>query len=111
MDMKDKVIEFVKTHKHQVALATGAVVGIAIWAITRDKPSNYIDIPFPELSTGEWATLQKGIKGKYKDCVTGCVKAVDITDLGNFGDALATIEGIDGHEPIRIIFGTAKSFS
>ena len=111
MDMKEKVIEFVKTNKAKVALATGAVVGITVWAITRDKSSNYVDISFPELSTGEWTVLQKGIKGKYKDCITGCVKAVDITDLGKFGDALATVEGIDGNEQIRIIFGTEKSFS
>ena len=111
MEKKNKVVEFVKTHKAPVALAAGAVAGIAIWAITRDKPSNYVDIDRPMLSTGEWTVLQRGIKGKFAGCVTGCAKAVDITDLGKFGDALATIEGIDGHEPIRIIFGTEKSFN
>ena len=87
------------------------VAGIAVWAITKDKASNYIDIERPELTTGEWGILSKGIKGKYKDCISGCVNGVDLTDLGKFGDALATIEGIEPHEPIRIIFGTEKSFN
>lgn len=106
----NKVVEFVKTHKAKVALGVGAVTGIIIFAITRDKQSNYIDIDRPVLSTGEWALLNRGIKGTYKDCITGCAKSVDITDLGKFGDAIATIDGINPHEPIRVIFGTEKSF-
>ena len=108
--MKNKVVEFVKTHAVEVILGAGAVASIIILAIASDKPSNYIDIDRPELSTGEWAILSKGIKGKYKGCVSGCVRSVDITDLGNFGDAIATIEGITPHEPIRIMFGTERSF-
>jgi hypothetical protein len=111
METKNKVIEFVKTHKVKLALAAAAVTGTVIWAITRDKPSNYIDISKPTLSTGEWTLLQRGIKGKFTGCVTGCVNAVDVADLGKVGDALATIEGIDGHEPIRVIFGTERSFN
>lgn len=111
MEKKNKFVEFVKTHKHGVALTIGAVAGIAVWAITRDKPSNYVDIDKPELPTGEWKQLFRGVKGKFKGCVSGVVNAVDITDLGNFGDALATVEGIDPHEPIRIIFGTERSFN
>lgn len=111
MNKMNKVVEYAKNHKAQIALAAGAVVGIAIWAITRDKASNYVDINQPALFTGEWTMLQKGIKGKYEGCVTGCAKAVDVADLGKFGETLVTIEGIDAHEPIRIIFGTEKSFS
>lgn len=110
-EKKNKFVEFVKTHKVKVALAAGAVAGIVIWAITSDKPSNYTDIIRPELTTGEWANLQRGIKGKYTGCVSGSAMAVDVTDLGKFGDALATIEGINPHEPIRIIFGTERSFT
>lgn len=108
--MKNKVTEFIKTHKVQVAVVAGAVAGIAAWAITRSKPKDYVNIDFPELPTGEWVDLWRGIKGKYAGSVTGVVKGVEITDLGNFGDALATVEGIDPREPIRIIFGTEKSF-
>ena len=107
---KNKVVEFVKTHKAKVALGVGAVTGIIIWAITRDKPSNYVDVERPVLSTGEWAILSQGIKGKYEGCISGCVRSVDITDLGKFGDAIATIDGIDPHEPIRVLFGTERSF-
>lgn len=110
MDKKNKVIEFIKNRKVQVALAAGTAVGVITWLITRDKAGNYIDITRPTLPTGEWALLQRGIKGKFNGCVTGCATAVDITDLGKFGDALATIEGIDGHEQVRIIFGTEKKF-
>ena len=108
---KNKVVEFVKTHKAQVALAAGAVTGIVIWAITRDKPSNYIDIDKPTLSTGAWTGLSRGIKGRYKDSVSGSAIAVDVADLGKFGESLTTIEGISEHEPIRLIFGTERSYT
>jgi hypothetical protein len=108
---ENKFVKFVKDNALAIGLGVVTVAGIAVWAITKDKASNYADIDRPELFTGEWALLQKGIKGKYTGCVTGCVNGVDLTDLGNFGDALATIEGIEPHEPIRIIFGTEKSFN
>lgn len=107
----EKVKEFIEENKVKLALAAGAVAGIAIWAITRDKNGNYIDIPRPELNTGEWVSLFGGVKGKYKDCVTGVVNAVDVADLGEFGKKLTTIEGIGEHEPIRIIFGTERSYT
>lgn len=110
MDKENKILDFVKKHKVKLALGLTAVAGTAVWLITKDKSSNYIDIPKPELSTGEWTVLQKGIKGKYTDCITGCAIAVDVTDLGKFGDALATVDGIDGREPIRVIFGTERNF-
>jgi hypothetical protein len=87
------------------------VAGTVIWAITRDKPSNYIDINKPTLSSGAWTSLVRGIKGRYKDSVSGSVIAVDVADLGKFGEALTTIEGIDEHEPIRLIFGTERSYN
>lgn len=107
---KETIKEFIKKHKGKLAIGLAAGTGIVIWLITKDKSSNYIDIPRPELSTGEWTQLWKSVKGKYKDGVAGCVTGIDITDLGNFGDALATIEGIDGHEKFRIIIGTEKSY-
>ena len=110
MTKKEKIKEFIDEYKVQLAVLAGSAAGLAFWAITKDKNSNYIDIPKPELSTGEWATLFRGVKGKYAGNISGCVKAVDLCDLGNFGDALATIEGINPHEPIRIIFGTERSY-
>ena len=108
---ENKVMKFVKEHKEEVALAAGSVVGIAaIAAAVMFNRSASTSIEFPELFSGEWTLLERTTRGKYKGCITGCVKAVDLTDLGKFGDTLATIEGIDGHEPIRIIFGTEKSF-
>ena len=107
---KNMVRDFIKKHKLQLGLAAGTVAGITIWVFTKDKASNYIDVVRPELNTGEWTQLYRGIKGKYSGSVTGFAKAVDLTDLGKFGDALATIDGIDPHEPIRIMFGTEKSF-
>lgn len=108
--IKNRVKEFVVEHKMQIALATGFVTGIAIWAITRDKDSNYINIAKPDLTTGTWANLSLGVKGKYAGGVFGCSKGVDLADLGKFGDALATIDGIGPNEPMRIIFGTERSF-
>jgi hypothetical protein len=111
MITKDKVKDFIEEHKVALTIAAVSVVGIAICTITKGKSSKYIDIDRPELTTGEWAQLFRGVKGKYAGSITGCAKAVDLTDLGNFGDALATIEGIDPHEPIRIVFGTEKSYT
>ena len=108
---ENKFVKFVKNNALTIGLGAVALAGVAVWAIVRDKPSNYIDISEPELSTGKWMLLQRGVKGKYTGCITGCAIGVDLTDLGNFGDALATIDGIDPHEPIRVIFGTEKSFS
>ena len=110
MITKEQVKEFIEENKMQLALAAGAVATIAIWAITRDKPGNYIDFARPELTTGEWAQLQRGVKGKYTGCITGCVKGVELADLGKFGEAIGTIDGIGENEPIRIIFGTERSF-
>lgn len=115
MEKNNKFVEFVKKHKKGVAVAAGTVIGvvggIAYWAITRDKSSNYIEMPKPELSSGNWIELFKGIKGKHEDCIAGAVHNVDITDLGNFGDALATVEGVDGHEPICLLFATEKGLT
>lgn len=107
---QNKVVEFIKTHKAAITLAAGAAAGIVIWAITKDKSSNYIDIERPSLPTGAWTNLTKAVKGKFKDCVSGAAIAVDVADLGKFGESLVTIDGIDEHEPIRIVFGTEKSF-
>jgi hypothetical protein len=108
---ENKVKDFIKKYKVPVVLVGGVLTSAAIWAITRDKSSNYIDIPQPRLFTGEWAFLQRGINGKFTGSISGAAKAVDLKDLGNFGDALATIDGIDSNEPIRIIFATEKSFT
>jgi hypothetical protein len=108
---ENRVIEFVKKHKGKVALAAISVAGVAVWAITKNKPSDYVDIDRPSLSTGEWAGLFTGIKGKFKGCTSGCATAVDVADLGKFGEALTTIEGISEHEPIQIAFGTERSFN
>ena len=108
---KNKVKEFVKNHKAKVALAAGAVAGIVIWAITRDKNSNYVDIDRPALSTGALTQLYRGIKGKYKGSVSGSAISVDVADLGKFGETLTTIEGIGEHEPIRLMFGTERSYN
>ena len=107
----EKIKKFVDEHKVQVALAAAGVAGIAILIIAGDKNSNYRKLPKPELNTGEWASLWKGVKGKYKDSVAGCVRAVDVNDLGKFGESLKTIEGISENETIRIIFGQEKSYT
>ena len=108
---KEKIKSFIDDHKVELALIAGSVAGIAIWLITKDKPGNYSDIIRPELPSGELVELVKGDKGKYAGCVTGCARAVDVADLGKFGEMLTTIETIGEHEPIRIIFGTERSFN
>lgn len=107
----EKIKKFVEEHKVQVALAATGVAGIAIMIIAGDKNGNYRELPKPELNTGEWAQLFRGVKGKYKDCVCGVVKAVDVDDLGKFGESLKNIEGIGENEPIRIIFGQEKYYT
>lgn len=107
--MKDKVKKFVEEHKKGLAITVATVACTAFWLITKDKDSNYSDLPFPEIPTGEWANLWKGDKGKYAGCVTGCVRAVDVEDLGKFGEALKTVESIGEHEPIRILFTTERT--
>ena len=110
--MKDnKVKKFVEEHKMGLAITAASVAGIAIWLITKDKDSNYSEPPRPEIPTGEWVHLFKGDKGKYAGSVTGVVNAVDVEDLGMFGEALKTIDSINEHEPIRIMFGTERSYT
>ncbi len=109
--VKVKVKEFIEEHKKGLAITAVSVAGIAIWLITKDKNSNYSELPRPELPTGEWVQLFRGDKGKYAGSVTGFVNAVDVEDLGKFGEALKTIDTIGEHEPIRIMFGTERSFT
>jgi hypothetical protein len=110
MNKENKVMKFVKENKVKLALTAAAVAGVAVWAITKDKNSNYSEIDFPELNTGVWMGLFKADKGKYAGGVAGVVHAVDVSDLGKFGEALKTVESIDEHEPIRIIFGTERTY-
>lgn len=110
--MKDnKVKKFVEEHKMGLAITAASVAGIAIWLITKDKNSNYSELPRPEIPTGEWTSLFKGDKGKYAGSVVGTAIAVDVEDLGKFGEALKTIDSIGEHEPIRIMFGTERSYT
>lgn len=108
MITKEKVKEFIGEYKMQLAVTAATVAGVAIWAITKDKASNYIDIAQPDLNTGEWTQIFKSVKGKYTGCITGMAKDVDLADLGKFGEALGTIDGISENEPIRIVFGTER---
>lgn len=107
----NKVKEFVKEHKKGLAITAATVTCTAIWLITKDKNSNYSELPHPEISTGEWVSLFRGDKGKHAGCIVGVVTAVDVEDLGKFGEALKTVETIGEHEPIRILFGTERSYT
>lgn len=108
---ENKVKKFVEEHKMGLAITAASVAGIAIWLITKDKDSNYSTLPFPEIPTGKWTHLWKGDKGKYAGAVSGCAIAVDVEDLGKFGEALKTIESINEHEPIRLMFSTERNYT
>lgn len=108
---ENKFVKFVKEHKKEALVLTAVTTaGVVAWVITKDKSSNYSELTLPELTSGKFVNLWKSDKGRYAGGVAGTVQAIDVADLGKFGEALTTIDGIDEHEPIRIIFGTERSY-
>ena len=109
---KEQIKDYIDDHKKELALIAASVTGIAIWLIAKNKAGMYPDINRPELPSGEWRQLFKvGVKDKRAGGISGCAVAVDVADLGKFGEMLTTIETIDAHEPIRIVFGTERSYN
>lgn len=100
---KNKVKEFVKTHKKEIALTAVAVVGgVIIFAITKKKPKivtqlaeavpankwRWIDAPELELGT----ITDLSTNGEWIDAI---VNDITVGDLGRFGEELCKIEGVN----------------
>lgn len=111
--MKEKkVVEYVKTHKKEIALAVaGTVVGVVLFAITRKVAStpvkavetvvnDYKEIDPNVINIGTITDLWEDEYGY--DMI---VNDVTIKDLGNFGQELMKLEGVTEETEITAMMG------
>lgn len=109
---KEKIKEFVKTHKKEIAIAAVMTVGGAVvFAVTRKTAS--APVKAVEAVVKEYKDIDPSIIGigtindLYEDEWGYEMIANDITvkDLGNFGQELMKLEGVTEETEISSIIG------
>ena len=99
---KNKVVEFVKTHKKEIAIAAGlTAVGIAV-------AKNLIkveDLPKPEASVGTIQELWKETQSNGETYNIAIVDNLTAADLGRLGEEMMKVKGINANTVASVIVG------
>lgn len=114
----NKVKEFVKKHKVAIAVGVGTTIVVAGYLYTKSKGVN---ISEKAASTAKFlrpdvlpATMELGALGitevyDYEGAIEVIGDyTVKVSDLGKFGEALATVDGITGDHTVYILANVAK---
>ena len=119
--MKAKnVMEFVKTHKKEVAVATVAVVGgVVVFAITKKKPEKSIqavetvakewrDLDPSVIKLGTITDLVENTTGEYIDMI---VNDINVGDLAAFAEELKNLEGVTSETGVSAIVSLSNNWT
>lgn len=115
MTKKEKVLNFVKKHKKELAVAAVAVVGGAVvFAVTKKKPKS-INLLESNINS-DWAEKEKARiaaldwkLGELTDfwdeghCVNAIVNDITVADLGKLGEESLKIDGVTNDSTVSMV--------
>jgi hypothetical protein len=114
MEMKNKVVEFVKTHKKKIVLGTisavAAIGGIALVAMGKKRSMDTINFSgvfstknAKDIQVADWGC------GTLDDCwrengwINAIVSDFTVADAGKLGDELLKIEGVTSETALQTV--------
>lgn len=119
--MKAKnALEFVKTHKKEVAIATAAVVGgVVVFAITKKKPETTVqaietvakgwkELDPSVIKLGTIVDLGENLDGEFIEMI---VNDINIGDLATFAEELKNLEGVTSETGVSAVISLSNKWT
>lgn len=124
---KQKVVEFVKTHKKEIAIATVATVGgIALYAITKKKPNieppkyglfwvrQPMDVQtrinVPEQVTRSFGEAWRDRTAEGVECFAMALGKVPVGELGTVGEAYLELGELEPDTVVDVVVCRASNW-
>ena len=117
MTKKEKVLNFVKEHKKELAIAAVAVVGgTVLFALTRKKPesikmleatagSDWKQKELARIEALDWNLGEVTDLWNEGECVNAIINDITVADLGKLGEESLKIEGITKDTTVSMLIG------
>jgi hypothetical protein len=106
--MKQKMREFINTHKKQIVFSTGVVIigGAIGYVVLNQKPkvckrilTDYGDLPIPEYNENYGCVLKFWQEHGYKKAIV----EYDLSELGELKNVFEGVEGIRPHQMVTLV--------